>query len=96
VASKENCCFLFGLQVKPVVFFDFPGLLRELIAKPPALPERWASDPHFSGIAHRRAMFPGGFAISSRVILFMGKPPCGKQNAPMTKKDHRGLTGGHK
>jgi len=37
----------------------------ELIAKPPALPKTRAPDPHFSGIAHWSATFPGGFAITS-------------------------------
>jgi hypothetical protein len=45
--------------------FERNNVMDELIAKPPALSETRTPDPHFSGIAHWLAMFPGGFAINS-------------------------------
>jgi len=43
--------------------------LEELIAKPPALPETWASDALFQELPHWRTMFSGGFAITSETKI---------------------------
>jgi hypothetical protein len=39
---------------------------------------------------------PRVFSVNRKSCFFIGKPHCGKEKAPMTKKDHRELTGGHK